>query len=44
MGGGGHSGTKWIPTAKRPCRTEVVSAKIDGGRQLIQSKEGDGHL
>ena len=27
-GGGGHSGTKWLPTAKRPHGAELVNAKI----------------
>ena len=26
LGGGGHSGTELLPTAKRPYRTEVVNA------------------
>ena len=25
MGGGGHSGTRWIPTAKQPRRAEAVN-------------------
>ena len=27
-GGGGHSDTKWLPTAKRPRGAEAVNAKI----------------
>ena len=27
-GGGGHSGTEWLPSAKQPCRAEAVNAKI----------------
>ena len=26
--GGGHSGTRWIPTAKRLYGTEAINAKI----------------
>ena len=28
VGGGGHSGTEWVPTAKRPRGVEAVNAKI----------------
>ena len=27
-GGGGHSGTEWLPTAKRPREAEALNAKI----------------
>ena len=39
-GGGGHSGTEWIPTAKRQSGAEAVNDKFyakKGGSQL-QSK------
>ena len=26
--GGGHSGTEWLPTAKRPRGAEAVNAKV----------------
>ena len=35
--GGGHSGTEWIPTAKRLCRAEVVDAKIEGRSALFKT-------
>ena len=28
--GGGHFGTKWIPTAKQPCGAEAVNTRIEG--------------
>ena len=27
-GGGGHSGTEWLPAAKQPPRAEAVNVKI----------------
>ena len=27
-GGGGHSGSEWLPTDKRQCGVEAVNAKI----------------
>ena len=39
--GGGHSATKWLPTAKRPCGVEAVNAKIiTGGSTPLKAKNG----
>ena len=41
---GGHSGTKWLPTAKRPRRAEAVNAKIKGRSTPLKAKKGGGQL
>ena len=38
--GGGHSGTEWLPTAKRPRRVEAVNAKFRGGKLFKGKKRG----
>ena len=43
-GGGGHSGTKWLPTAKQPRGAEVVNAKIWGRSTHLKANKGGGQL
>ena len=43
-GGGGHSGTEWLPTAKWPCGAEAVNAKIQGRSTPLNAKSGGGQL
>ena len=35
--GGEHSGTEWLPTAKRPCGAETLKSR---GGQLLQRQKG----
>ena len=42
-GGGGHSGTKWLPTANWPSEVEAVNAKVYKGRSNhLKAKKGGG--
>ena len=43
-GGGEHTGTELLPTAKEPCRAEVVSVKILGRLTPLKAKKGGGQL
>ena len=44
LAGGGHSGTKWLPTAKRPRGAEAVNAKIWGWSTHLKANKGGGQL
>ena len=44
VGGGGHSGTEWLPTAKWPRGAEAVNAKIKGRSTQLKAKKGGGQL
>ena len=43
-GGGGHSGTEWLPTAKWMHGAEAVNAKILGQSTHLKAKKGGGQL
>ena len=43
-GGGGHSGTEWLLTAKLLRRAEAVKFKIWGRSTLLKAKKGHGQL
>ena len=41
-GGGGHSDTKWVPTAKQTRRVESVNTKIEGWSTPLKAKKRGG--
>ena len=43
-GGGEHSDTEWLPTAKRPRGMEVVNAKIYRQSTPLKAKKGGSQL
>ena len=43
-GGGGHSGTEWLPTAKRPRGARAVNGKIWGQSTHLKAGKGGGQL
>ena len=43
-GGGGHSDTEWLPTAKRPRGEEAMNTKIQGRSTPFGAKKGGGQL
>ena len=43
-GGGGHSGTEWLPTAIWMCGAEAVNANIFGWSASFGAQNGGGIL